>query len=141
MKKHYLKMLFGIVGIAGLGVAAQAETRGEIKVNVPFEFTASGETLPAGTYTVSRVSDDKLAALLLTNRDTHVSVFVRPLAVENARADMPNVSFERVGETRFLSRIETPYDIYTIPVSRAAVMEAQMKQPSGSSASPASGSN
>ena len=141
MKKHYLKMLFGIVAIAGLGIAAQAQNRGEIKVNVPFEFTVSGETLPAGTYTVSRVSDDKLAALLLINRDTHVGVFVRPLVVESARADMPSVGFERVGETRFLSKIETSHDIYTLAVSRAAIMEAQVKQPSGGSASPASGSN
>ena len=58
MKKlNYVRILVAVVGILGLGLAAEAEVRGEIVVTLPFEFVAGGKTLPAGTYTVSSFSD------------------------------------------------------------------------------------
>ena len=96
--------------------SARAEIRGEIVVTVPFDFVAGGKNLPAGTYTVSRFSDDKPDGLILSSYENHV-VIVYPTMVGDAAADKPSVSFNRVGETRLLSKIETAYDIYTIRVS------------------------
>lgn len=140
MKKHYLRILFAVGCFTSLSVTTKAQIRGEIAVTVPFEFVVSGKTLPAGNYTASRFSDDKLDGLILSSRENHVSVFVHPVEVESARADKPSVSLERVGDSLFLSKIETAHDIYTIPVSRAAIMTAKVKTHDGSTASRSSGS-
>lgn len=141
MQKQYLRILLALVCFAGLGVTAKAQIRREIAVTLPFEFVVSGKTLPAGTYTVSRFSNDRFDGLVLSSYENRVSVFVHPIEVESARADKPNVTFERVGESHFLSKIETSYDVYTIPVPRLPILEAKVKQQDGSPASGASGSN
>jgi hypothetical protein len=141
MQKQYLRVLLAAICFVDLGVTANAETRGQIVVTLPFEFVVSGKTLPAGTYTVSRFSDDKSEGVILSSRENRVSVFVHPIEVASARMDKPSVSFERVGESHFLSKIETEHDIYTIPVSRALVLEARGKQTDGTSASRSSGDN
>lgn len=142
MKMHYLRILLALVCSAGLGAIANAEIRGQILVTLPFEFVVSGKTLPAGTYTVSRFSDDKFDGLILSSYEHRVSVFVHPVEIETAIADKPNVTFERIGEQHFLSKIQTPYDVYNIPVSRAVVLEAAARShDNGSSPSGSSGSN
>lgn len=92
--KKYASILLTFIGLLGLGVTAKAEIRGEIVVTLPFEFVVSGKTLPAGTYTVSRLSDDKFGGLILSSYENHTSVFVHPIEIESASADKPQVSFE-----------------------------------------------
>jgi hypothetical protein len=140
MRKQVLKILMAFVGFAALSGVAKAEIRQEIIVTLPFAFVADGQTLPAGTYTLSRFSDEKRDGLILSSREHHVSVFVRPLVVESARADKSSVSFQRVGESLFLAKIETKRDVYTIPVSRMEIMEAT-KSPNGTPSSASSGGN
>lgn len=65
MKTHYLKILVALICLAGWGVNAQAQIRGEIKIDLPFTFVINGQNLPAGTYTVSRFSDEKHDGLIL----------------------------------------------------------------------------
>jgi len=88
---------------------------------------AGGKTLPAGTYTVRHVSDESSGPLILTNRENGSSVLVLPHVSDHASVDKPQVSFQRVGEEHFLSTIQTAFDIYQIPVSQSAVMEAAAK--------------
>jgi hypothetical protein len=142
MKKHYPKIFLALVGFAGFGAAAQAQSHQEVVVTLPFDFVASGKTLPAGTYTVSRISDNNFD-LILSNQAKHVSVLVHPIDVEDARADKPGVSFERVGESRLLSQIETADYVYNIPVSGKAIAIAnEAARKTGDTTSPsASGSN
>ena len=137
--KKYARIIVAIALLSGLGVAAKAEIRGDIVVTVPFEFVVSGRTFPAGTYKLSRVSDDKLGGLVLSN--DHASVFINAITVESASSDKPQVSFERVGEQRFLSSIRTAYDVYSIPVPRAAIMEAAARQLRQNSTAGTSGGN
>jgi len=142
MKKlNYVRILVAVVGIFGLGLAAEAEVRGEIVVTLPFEFVVAGKTLPAGTYKVGHVSDNKFNSLILTNRDTGHSVFVLPSDNESTSTDMPQVSFQRVGGEHFLSAIETRNDVYNIPVSRSAIMEAATRSHDNVFVSGGSGSN
>ena len=56
MKKSYLTAVFTLTCLLGLGISAHAQDTEGVRVNVPFEFVAGGTTLPAGTYTVARVS-------------------------------------------------------------------------------------
>jgi hypothetical protein len=141
MKKKYACILLTLVGLLGLGVAAKAQIRGEIVVTLPFEFVVSGKTLPAGTYTLSRFSDDKFEGLILSSYENRTSVFVHPIEIESAHADKPSVSFERVGEQHFLSRIQTANDVYNIPLSRSVITEAAARPHDNRSASGSSGSN
>jgi hypothetical protein len=123
VKKKYASILLTLTGLLGMGTAAKAEIRNEIKVTLPFEFVVDGKTLPAGTYTVSRFADDKHTGLILSNDESRTGVFVRPVEVERTSADKPGVSFQRVGEQLFLSSIRTSNDVYDIPVPRSAVLE------------------
>jgi hypothetical protein len=141
MRKKYASLLLTLICLLGLGAAAKAQIRSEIVVTLPFEFVVSGKTLPAGTYTVSRFADDKFDGLILSSHENRTSVFVHPVEIENTSADKPQVSFERVGEQHFLTRIQTAYDVYNIPVSRSAIMEAAARAHDSGSASASSGSN
>lgn len=141
MKKKFATILLTLICLLGLGVAASAQIRGEIVVKLPFEFVVSGKTLPAGTYTVSRVSDDKSDGLLFSSYENRTSVFVHPVEIEDTSANKPQVSFERVGEQHFLTRIRTSHDVYNIPLSRSAIMEAAARPQDNGSASATSGSN
>jgi hypothetical protein len=139
--KKYASILFTLICLLGVGVAAQAQIRSEIVVTLPFEFVISGKTLPAGAYTVSRFSDDKNDGVILSNRESGKSVFVHPIETEDTSADKTQVSFERVGELHFLTRIQTSHDVYKIPVSRSEILEAAARSHDNGSASASSGSN
>jgi len=141
MKNRYASILLTLIFVLGLGVAAKAELRRQIVVTLPFAFVVSGKTLPAGTYTLSRFSDEKTEGLILRSNEHGTSVFVNPVEVESTRVYNPSVSFERVGEQHFLSRIETDHDIYNIHVSRALIMEAAATTQDNGSTSGSSGSN
>jgi hypothetical protein len=141
MKKRYASILLALMCVLGMGVVARAQYRGEVVVTMPFEFVVSGKTLPAGEYRVSRVSDDKSAGIVLSSLENRTNVFVHPIEIESVRDDKPSVSFERVGEQHFLSRIQTAYDVYNISVSRSAIMEAAARSHGNGSASGSSGSN
>jgi hypothetical protein len=139
--KTYARFLVAITVLFGLGVAAKAETRAEIVVTLPFGFVVGGKTLPAGTYTVSRLSDEKFDGLILTSYDKHTSVFVRPSEFESASLDKPQMSFQRVGDQHFLSTIQTTWDVYHFPVSRSAIMGAAARSGNNVSVSRSSGGN
>jgi hypothetical protein len=125
--KQYARILVAVILLSGLGVAAQAESRTELVVTLPFEFVASGKTFPAGTYTAGRLTDEGRGGLRLTNRATGASVFVLPDEVESASANKPKVSFKHVGNQHFLSAIQTADEVYNIPVYRSVILEAAAK--------------
>jgi hypothetical protein len=125
--KKYARSLAAVAFLLGLGVTAKAESGSRIVVTLPFEFVVSGKTLPAGTYTASRLSDYSFGGLRLTSRANGTSVFVLPNEVEGAPADKPKLTFRQIGERNFLSAVQTEDEIYNIPVSRSAILEASAK--------------
>ena len=137
--KKYAKILVAVTFLLGLGVAAKAETRPEITAKFPFQFVVGGKTLPAGTYKVSRLGDDPLSALMLTNDDSTASVFVLPLSIAEPSSDKPKVGFERVGARYLLSSIQTGDLVYNISVSRSLAMVAAAKPHGNVSASGSGG--
>jgi hypothetical protein len=138
--KNYVRILAAIAFLAGCGIAANAQMQDNIIAKVPFQFIVNGKTLPAGTYTVRHLSDNTSGPLILTNRDNGSSVFVNAYLGDYVSAGKPVVSFQQVGEQRFLSTIQTPFDIYQIPASRSAIMEAAAKLRSSGMSSGGSGS-
>jgi hypothetical protein len=126
--KKYARVIVAATFLLGLSVAANAEIRSEVIVKLPFAFVAGGATLPAGTYTVKRFSQQPFDTLMLTSDDKGTSVFIHPAEMEDASDNKPKVSFHRVGEQNFLSAIETADFIYNFTVSRSLLLEAAAKQ-------------
>jgi hypothetical protein len=126
MNKH-TKILVAITLLLGLGMAANAETRREIRVTLPFGFVAGKTTLPAGNYLVERISDQPFNVLMITNYNTGTSVFVNPVEMEDASTYKPSMSFRAVGDQHFLSGIQTGDYVYNFRVSSSVTLEAAAK--------------
>jgi hypothetical protein len=142
MRKQSLRILIALIGVVGSGGAARAQDLDKVVAKIPYEFVVDGETFPAGSYQVDRVSSSDDRKLVLRNLDNHASVLVVPVFVESNSADQVRISFERVGEELFLSKIETVGHVFTIPVSRSAIIETAAKSHSSTSDSAsAAGSN
>jgi hypothetical protein len=152
MKRQYLRILIALVGFACLGMSAKAQEVDQLVVKIPFDFVAAGKTLPAGTYRVNRLSiDDRFAGLIVWNLKNSESAIVHPTQVESDYgldnwfgrddAEKGRATFEQAGDQHFLSRIETGDHIFTIPVSREAILEASAKSHPGSASGSSSGSN
>jgi hypothetical protein len=139
MRKQYLRILIALFSVAGLGMAAEAQVLDQIVVTIPYEFVVAGKTLPAGTYRVKRVTDIDPSALVLSSFENRATAIVLPNDSERSHADKVQVSFQQVGDLHFLSKIETADNVFTIPVSRATIMEAVAHN--STSASGSSGSN
>src|ERR1700692_3670777 len=102
MRKHSLRFLIALIGVAGLGTAAKGQAVDQIVVNIPYEFVVAGKTLPPGTYRVNRLTDTDPGSLILSSFESRVGVMVRPISVESTQADKPEVSFEQVDGQYFL---------------------------------------
>jgi hypothetical protein len=142
MRKHCLRILIALIGVAGLGMAAKAQVVDQIVVNIPYEFVVGGTTLPPGSYRVDRLSSTDSGALILSSFESSARVMVRSTSVESTQDDKPEVSFEQVDGQHFLSKIKTADHVFTIPVSRSEILEAAARSHSGTSASgPSDGNN
>ena len=102
-------------------------------MNVPFEFVAGGTTLPAGTYTVARVSPG--TSQILSIRSYNDGVMFLPIEFDGAATGQAKLDFEHVGDKYFLSGIETSAGVYTIGLPRAMVALAQTKDQGTTSSS------
>jgi hypothetical protein len=140
MKKYFVGILSAVFGMAAFAVAAKAGTSDQLLVKVPYEFVVGGKTLPAGTYRVSRVSFTNEGELVLTNLDKPAGVLLSASEWKDARDYEPNLKFEQIAGQHFLSTIQTAEHVFTIPVSKSAVMEA-MKSHQGSTTSTTGGND
>ena len=146
MRKNYVRILIALIGIAGSGVAAnaQAQVVDQVVIKITHEFVVDGKTFPAGSYKVGRASTFDARQLVIRNIDTNESALIAPAVVESAPSDHPaTLSFEHVGDEFLLSQIETAQHIFTIPVPRSEIMEAEAKphHSGASNSGSAAGSN
>ncbi len=131
MKKQCLRILIALIGVAGLGVATKGQAVDQIVVKIPYEFVVAGKTLPAGTYRVDRLRTSLARALVFSSFENRASAIVIPTEVVSSKANKALVSFEQVGGQLFLSKVETADNVFTLPVSRSAIMEATARSGSG----------
>jgi len=139
--KNLLRIAVALVGFAGLGITAKAQVADQIVVTIPFEFVVAGKTLPAGTYRVNRVADDKWEGLIFRSFENNAGVIVHPIEVESTPGDKAKVSFETAGGEHFLSKIQTADNVFTIPLSRAAILLASGKSHSNTASGSAAGTD
>lgn len=125
MKKSYLTVALTLTCLLGLGISARAQDASNIVVNVPFEFVAGGKTLSAGTYSVGSVFPESDLTLIIRSLDK--GEFLLPVDFAGASGGQAKLSFEHIGHTYFLSKVQTPAGVYTIGTRRAMTKLAQMK--------------
>jgi hypothetical protein len=141
MKSQYLRILMALVGFVGFAVTAKAQALDRIVVTIPFEFVAGGQTLPAGTYTVKRLSDHlALRTLVLSSFENRANAIVFPVETKGSRGGDAHLRFDIAGDQHFLSQIETGEYVYSIPVSRAAILLASAKSHTGTVSGSSAGS-
>jgi len=116
--KKFSAVAVTLLVCCGMALTAQAQQEGKVVVTVPFEFIAGSKTLPAGTYTIGRLSLDTGSPLLISNRTN--SSFVLPAVFDSAAGNKVQLSFEHVGETHLLSGVTTEAGTYTIATGPAA---------------------
>ena len=135
MKQQLASALLIILSLFGLAAGAKAENHREVIVTIPYEFVVAGRTLPAGTYTVSRLSDDRLAGLSISSYEQRSGVLVLANQFENRPSGDTKILLERAGNMYYLSSIKTLDGVYTLPLPRSAVLMAKSAHTDGMSAS------
>ena len=104
--KHQTYRLVAISGIflAFAVVSVRAQAPSKVEVNIPFEFSAGKTTLPAGVYSIKRMSGNNVT---LRSKDGHSSVILNA-PVTDTSSD-PNaverIVFEKYGDQYALSQI------------------------------------
>lgn len=87
-------------------VSVQAQSKNKITAHVPFEFQVGDKTLPAGDYSVKRISQN---ALLIESADGEQRAIAQaPRSVEsnaNAKPSMEKLVFRQYGEQYFLAQV------------------------------------
>ena len=112
--KKYSLIVALLAGIAGSSLSLRAQ-EATVIVSIPFEFVVGTQTLPSGTYTVSRTSAVASSPLLIFNREH--SALLLPTAFDGVGSGV-SVGFDQVGEEHVMSQIKTPEGIYTIDSHR-----------------------
>ena len=123
MKKSYFAAVLTLTCLLGVGISANAQDPEGVSVKVPFEFVAGGATLPAGTYTVGRISIDGSSGIAI--RTYGHGAFALPIVVDGTPAKALKLSFELVGDKHFLTEADTPAGVYTFALPKAMVALAQ----------------
>jgi hypothetical protein len=126
MKTSHVAVVLTMTCLLGLGISAHAQDASGVVVKVPFEFVAGGKTLPAGTYSVGRLSPGIHPSLIIDSKDSGTFSLVLPIAPDGDSAGHTELSFERVGSKYYLSKVATPAGLYTLLTPRAMTMLARM---------------
>lgn len=133
MKTSYLAVALTLTCILGLNISAHADGD-KVSVNVPFEFVAGGQTLPAGTYSITRAAGDTNRILVIrgdSNRIFVLPMFFDGSTVTGTAAEHQVLSFERVNDKYFLSTVKTLSGVYAFRTPQPMTKVAQMKGHNG----------
>ena len=137
MNKLFLRPLLVVAGFAALTIPAMAQTTDQVAVKIPFQFVASGRTLPAGEYRISRLNNLEPRELLLRSDENSSDAVIIRAETEEIRHGKVALAFTTVGDQRYLSRIETADLTYSFAAPRAETLLAALpnKGVAGSSGS------
>lgn len=111
--------------IAGGTVAARAQALIDdtvVQANVPHSFIVKDKTLPAGKYTVKRLSDTQPNVLeIRSDNGRNAVTFEAETAQANQIISKAELVFNKVGDQYFLSKILTPDSSfgYQVPKTKA----------------------
>ncbi len=119
MKKQTLTVLAMASLFVMLAVVPVSAGSFKLRADIPFDFMAGNETLPAGTYTVTH--PDGQHGVLLIRSWEEGAAFVLTNALEaNGTQDETKLIFNRYGDRYFLTQLWTGGEIggHELPKSR-----------------------
>jgi len=93
---------FGLLGLILAGIGANAQNLHEIKVNVPFTFTAAGKNLPPGEY---HLLFNPLTAVVTLRGENSTAVFLMSASSDLTQEGRSFVRFYRYGQYEFLQDV------------------------------------
>lgn len=97
-----------LIAIAALALsvfAPAAFAQGKhFNLQIPFDFYAGGQLLPAGSYTVECDAASRTARIY--DRDGHVTTALAQASINNHRVDNNRIVFNRYGGLSFLSQMQ-----------------------------------
>jgi hypothetical protein len=109
-----VKYLFALLlTLASLGTAI-ADSRDTTIATVPFDFVIGNKTFTAGTYRISRVSDDPWEGLRIQSVDGKMNMVFIPTTLDPTANDQARLQFLHEGNLHFLTGILTATDTYTL---------------------------
>ena len=113
---RYLFALF--LAFASFGTAL-ADSRDTTVTTVPFDFVIGSKTFPAGTYTISQISDDPAQGLHIQSADGKINALFLPTATDGTNSsDHARLLFRHDGDKYFLTSITSRSDTYTLAPRR-----------------------
>ena len=124
MKRNCFRLFVLSFVAALLAAAASAGDVDRLVVNIPYDFVVSGKTLPAGTYTVQRLSDYDEHPLSISCVEHRTSAIIVSGEVEPAVQAHPSVTFINSRNRYFLTRIQTGQHVFNLRASNKSVQEA-----------------
>ena len=109
MKKFFSVVAAGCLLSMVLVGSTRAQLPGtEIRVQIPFDFTVKGKTLPAGEYEVRRINDEPIGLLIRNMHDKHDNVvFETEPKIDRSITKRDELIFTRYGDSYFLSEVVT----------------------------------
>ena len=124
MKRNSFRLLVVFFGAVLFAAAAFAADADHLVVNIPYDFIVDGNTLPAGTYIVRRLSDTSESLLSISSFEQRTAVSTIAGDVEPSSHVKGSVTFVNAGDQHFLTRIQTGAHVFNLYVSAKAVQEA-----------------
>ena len=104
MKKVIMFLAVLVVASAGVVGSAQAQTDGTEIANVPFDFYAGGQKMPAGTYTIGIDLEGERITLRDASGEHQMFVMGVP---EGDADDKSELLFERSGDVYSLKEVKS----------------------------------
>lgn len=106
MKRYWMTLILAAVCTTSAAVA------GEMTATIPFDFTANGKHMTAGTYTFNQITGaGNFYMLKVTNKGTRNSTGI--VSNYNVRADSPeraSVTFRCSSSGCALAQLQSPWD-------------------------------
>lgn len=118
------KQIFAVIFALGISVAVNAgQTYAQsmylIRVDVPFAFSANNETLPAGTYIIKPVTDNRITwRIESANQKPSALLMAKVLSGSERSGDM-RLTFRRYGNRNFLAGFTTTSYQVELPTSNS----------------------
>lgn len=107
MKKQISRALLGMAAALVLTVAANAQVMNSVVISVPFDFVAGEKVMPAGRYTVRRVTSAAESALIIRSEDGR-STAVLLTNTGEAHPRHTALVFRLRGDRHFLAEVSMP---------------------------------
>ena len=127
MKKQIMRTLLGFALLTVMTASAYAQSGRRVSVHIPFDFVVSGKQLPAGDYSVRRISKDSESALIIQSEDGRnvATVFTQASQREPSRAEL---RFRQHGESYFLSEVSIPGTAGVREIPRSKSEEKRVRE-------------